>query len=93
VIDDKIRILHLIDTLGIETADVGLPGAGAHVAADVERLVREIVSAKLPRAPQLRGPRSSPTSNRSSRSRSVPDSRSSAARSSGRASIRQYAED
>jgi 2-isopropylmalate synthase len=46
-IDDKIRILHLIDALGIETANVGLPGAGPHVVADVERLVREIVSAKL----------------------------------------------
>jgi 2-isopropylmalate synthase len=46
-IDDKIRILHLIDTLGIETADIGLPGAGAHVVADVERLAREIVSARL----------------------------------------------
>jgi 2-isopropylmalate synthase len=46
-IDDKIRILHLIDALGIETADIGLPGAGAHVAADVERLANEIVSAGL----------------------------------------------
>lgn len=46
-IDDKIRILHLIDALGIETADVGLPGAGPHVARDVERLVREIAGAKL----------------------------------------------
>jgi 2-isopropylmalate synthase len=46
-IDDKIRILHLINALGIETANVGLPGAGPHVVADVERLVREIVSAKL----------------------------------------------
>src|SRR5580765_5658016 len=46
-IDDKIRILHLMDTLGIETADLGLPGAGPHVVEDVERLAREIVSAKL----------------------------------------------
>jgi 2-isopropylmalate synthase len=46
-IDDKIRILHLINALGIETANVGLPGAGPHVVADVERLVREIVSSKL----------------------------------------------
>src|SRR5690348_10524802 len=46
-IEDKVRILHLIDSLGIETADVGLPGAGAHVAADVERLVREITASKL----------------------------------------------
>lgn len=46
-IGQKIEILHLIDTLGIDTADIGLPGAGPHVVADVERLVREIVDAKL----------------------------------------------
>ena len=46
-VEDKIRILHLIDALGIDTADIGLPGAGAHVAADVERLAQEIVSARL----------------------------------------------
>jgi isopropylmalate/homocitrate/citramalate synthase len=50
-IDDKIRILHLIADLGIECADIGLPGAGAHVARDVERLVREIVDARLPLRP------------------------------------------
>jgi 2-isopropylmalate synthase len=27
-IDDKIRLLHLMDRLGIHTADIGLPGAG-----------------------------------------------------------------
>ncbi len=46
-IDEKIRILHLIDALAIDTADIGLPGAGPQVARDVERLAREIVSAKL----------------------------------------------
>ena len=46
-IDEKIRILHLIDALGIETADIGLPGAGPHVVADVERLAREIVQSGL----------------------------------------------
>ena len=46
-IDDKLRILHLIDRLGIETADIGLPGASPHVVKDVERIAREIVSAKL----------------------------------------------
>ncbi len=43
----KIEILHLIDRLGIDAADVGLPGAGPHVVGDVERLVREIAEAKL----------------------------------------------
>jgi 2-isopropylmalate synthase len=46
-IDDKVRILHLIDALGIESADIGLPGAGLHVAADVERLAREILNGGL----------------------------------------------
>jgi isopropylmalate/homocitrate/citramalate synthase len=46
-IDQKIRILHLIDALGIDTADIGLPGAGPHVARDAERLAREIADAKL----------------------------------------------
>ena len=46
-IDQKIRILHLINDLGIDTADIGLPGAGPHVVQDVERLAREIVDAKL----------------------------------------------
>jgi 2-isopropylmalate synthase len=46
-IDEKVRILHLIDGLGIDTANIGLPGAGPHVVADVERLAREIVDARL----------------------------------------------
>ncbi len=46
-IEQKIEILHLIDRLGIDTANIGLPGAGAHVARDVERLAREIASARL----------------------------------------------
>jgi 2-isopropylmalate synthase len=46
-IEQKIEILHLIDRLGIDTADLGLPGAGAHVVRDVERLAREIASQKL----------------------------------------------
>jgi 2-isopropylmalate synthase len=46
-IDEKLRILHLIDRLGIDTADIGLPGAGSHVVRDVERLAREIVDARL----------------------------------------------
>ena len=46
-IDEKLRILHLIDRLGVDTADIGLPGAGPHVVRDVERLAREIVDARL----------------------------------------------
>jgi len=46
-IEQKIEILHLIESLGIESADIGLPGAGPHVVEDVERLAREIVDAKM----------------------------------------------
>src|SRR6188508_2094231 len=46
-IDEKIRILHLIDRLGIDTANIGLPGAGPQVVNDVERLAREIAGQKL----------------------------------------------
>jgi 2-isopropylmalate synthase len=50
-IEDKLRILHLIADLGIESANIGLPGAGPHVVRDVERLAREIVEQRLPIQP------------------------------------------
>ena len=46
-IEQKLEILHLIDRLGIDTANIGLPGAGPHVVRDVERLAQEIASARL----------------------------------------------
>jgi 2-isopropylmalate synthase len=46
-VEQKLRILHLMERLGMDTADIGLPGAGPHVVADVERLAREIRDAKL----------------------------------------------
>jgi len=46
-IEEKLRILHLIDRLGIDAADIGLPGAGPHVVRDVERLAREIADQRL----------------------------------------------
>ncbi|HKD12884.1 MAG TPA: LeuA family protein [Thermoanaerobaculia bacterium] len=42
-IEKKIEILHLMEALGIDSADIGLPGAGPHVVATVTRLAREIV--------------------------------------------------
>ena len=38
----KVEILHLMNSLGIETADVGLPGSGPRQREAVERLCREI---------------------------------------------------
>jgi 2-isopropylmalate synthase len=46
-IDQKIRILHLMEALGIDSADIGLPGAGPHVVETVTRLAQEIVRGKL----------------------------------------------
>lgn len=46
-VEKKIELLHLMDSLGIDTADIGLPGAGGTHAAGVERLAREIADKKL----------------------------------------------
>ena len=46
-IEQKVRILHLMEALGIDSADIGLPGAGPHVVATVTRLAEEIVRQKL----------------------------------------------
>jgi 2-isopropylmalate synthase len=43
----RIRILHLIDALGLDTANIGLPGAGGSVKQDTLELAREIVRSKL----------------------------------------------
>ncbi len=50
-IEDKVRILHLMAALGIEAANIGLPGAGPHVVGDVARLAQEIVDHDLAIAP------------------------------------------
>ena len=46
-IEKKRELLHLMNRLGIDTANIGLPGAGPRAEADVEALCREIASAKL----------------------------------------------
>ncbi len=46
-IDEKIDLLTRMDALRIDTADIGLPGAGASVARDVERLARAISDLRL----------------------------------------------
>jgi 2-isopropylmalate synthase len=50
-IEDTVQILHMMAELGIESADIGLPGAGPHVVRDVERLAREIAEHRLPIEP------------------------------------------
>jgi len=46
-VEQKLELLHLMEALQIDTADIGLPGAGGTHAAGVERLAREIVDKKL----------------------------------------------
>jgi 2-isopropylmalate synthase len=46
-VEKKIELLHLMNELGIDTADIGLPGAGGTHAAGVERLAREIADKKM----------------------------------------------
>jgi 2-isopropylmalate synthase len=46
-IAEKIEILHLMEALGIETVNIGLPGAGPRAYADTEALAREIVTARM----------------------------------------------
>lgn len=41
-IDEKLEILHLIAELGIQSANIGLPGAGPRAEADALRLAQEI---------------------------------------------------
>ena len=46
-IAQKLAILHCMEAIGIDVADVGLPGAGATAVSDVTRLCREIRDQKL----------------------------------------------
>ena len=54
-IEEKLRILHYMNDIGIDNADIGLPGAGPHVQKTVERLAREIVEQKLKVYPSAAG--------------------------------------
>jgi 2-isopropylmalate synthase len=46
-IDEKIPILHLMEALGINSLDLGLPGAGPRAVEHTEALAREIVQHKM----------------------------------------------
>src|SRR5688572_7544942 len=46
-IGDKIRILQLMDRIGIDEADIGLPGSSARAFEDCLLLCREITDSKL----------------------------------------------
>lgn len=46
-IEEKLRIVHLMDELGIEYADISLPGAGPRAVLDTKMIVKEIRDARL----------------------------------------------
>ena len=46
-VDAKVQILHMMNQLGIDAADIGLPAAGPRAVADVTRLCEEIRDSRL----------------------------------------------
>jgi 2-isopropylmalate synthase len=46
-IEEKIEILHLMESLGIDSVNIGLPGAGPRAAKHVEALAREIATNRM----------------------------------------------
>lgn len=52
-LDQKVKILHLMSALGIDSADVGLPGAGERAREHILTLVKEIRDAKLRTQPNV----------------------------------------
>src|ERR1700678_1398152 len=46
-IPEKVEILHLMEALGIDSLDLGLPGAGARAVEHVTALAREIATHKM----------------------------------------------
>jgi len=46
-VEKKLELLHLMNDLKLDTADIGLPGAGGTHAAGVERLAREIAEQRM----------------------------------------------
>jgi 2-isopropylmalate synthase len=54
-IDEKIEIVQLMDALGIDTVNIGLPGAGPRAFADAKALAREIGSSRMKIRPHVAG--------------------------------------
>src|SRR5438270_11329617 len=46
-IEEKIEVLHLMEALGIDSVDIGLPGAGARAAEHTEALAHEIATHRM----------------------------------------------
>ena len=54
-IHEKIEILHLMEALGIDLVNIGLPGAGTRAMADSEALAREIYNSRMKLRPNIGG--------------------------------------
>jgi len=54
-ISEKIQILHLMEDLGVDEVNIGLPAAGPRAAADSIALAREIFGARMKIRPNLGG--------------------------------------
>jgi 2-isopropylmalate synthase len=52
-LDEKLEILHLMEQLHIDVADIGMPGAGPRAMADAERLLREIGTQRMRLRPMV----------------------------------------
>ena len=50
-IEDKLKLLHLMVKLGIDSANLGLPASGAGNQEDLRRLVQEVADQRLPIRP------------------------------------------
>jgi 2-isopropylmalate synthase len=46
-VEEKIEILHLMESLGIDSVNIGLPGAGPRAFAHTEALAREIAAQRM----------------------------------------------
>jgi hypothetical protein len=46
-VGQKLEILHLMEELGLDACDIGLPGAGRRALEDIERLAREIAQERM----------------------------------------------
>src|SRR5262245_48999292 len=46
-LDEKVRLIRLMDQLGIDAADVGLPGAGERAREHIRTLCREMATLSI----------------------------------------------
>jgi len=54
-IAEKIEIVHLMEALGIDSVNIGLPGAGPRAFADAEALARAILGSRMKIRPHVSG--------------------------------------